>query len=350
MYSTQILSDTIKKPFILGGKLHYGTILPHSEKIRPLAFNHPRGIELNFNWLNYSSESVKQLNCYSYSGFAFDYIDFDHPKIGKSINAWVYIEPILMHRKRFGVCIRAGTGISYLSEIYNEVSNPENKFFASHFAFMLLLEIKAKYKITDKLELASSLCYNHISNGGIKQPNYGMNFPTITLGFDYLFNPVELNPIQKDKLKSEEKIRNFKLETSGSIKVQNKTDSLPEKACFVYGFSAFINKRLAKLSAINIGLDYIADGYVKEEISRAGLKTDFKRFACFLGHDLIFGRVNFTINFGVYLYCPFKAKDPIYQKYQLQYKLGRHFYSGFYLLAHGDAAESMGINFSYSFR
>jgi len=342
-------SDSIKRPFSIGSKLHYGTILPHSEHIRAFAFNNPYGVELNFNWLNHSEKSIKQLNCYSYTGLAINYIDFGHPKIGSSVNAWFYFEPLLRFKKKLGYGIRSGVGLSYLSTVYDEQTNPENKFFASHFAFLLILEFKIKYKISEKLEITSSFCYNHISNGGFKQPNYGMNFPTLTVGIDYHFSPIELKPITKEKIDSKEKIWKLKAEALTSIKVQNKTDEYEESAHFAFGFAAFANKRVSKFSALNFGLEFIADGYIKEEIRRAGLDTDYKRGAGFIGHDLIFGKVNFTLNFGVYFYSPFKAKDPFYQKYSLQYQFNKYLYAGVYMLAHGDAAEIMGFNFGYIF-
>lgn len=351
LFYTNIMAmpqDSIKKPFSLGGKLHYGVILPHSELIRTLAFNNPFGIELNTNWLNYSQKAVSQLNCYSYTGLAINYIDFGHPKIGSSVNAWFYFEPMFRYQHKLGFGLRSGIGISYLSTVYDEVSNPENKFFASHIAFMLVLDLKIKYKISRKTELNASICYNHISNGGFKQPNYGMNFPTLTLGVRYHFKPVDLQPIVKEKLNPAKKVWKLKAELLTSIKVQNKTDIYDEKACFAYGIAAFANKRLSKFSALNFGCEFIADGYVKEKIARAGLDSDYKRAAGFIGHDLIFGKVNFTINLGIYFYSPFKAKDPFYEKYNLQYTINKHLYTGVYMLAHGDAAEVMGLNVGFT--
>jgi hypothetical protein len=176
-----------------------------------------------------------------------------------------------------------------------------------------------------------------------------MNYPTFTIGIDYHFEPIELKQFKKEKLDPGKKIWKFNLEVLTSIKVQNKTDEFEEKACFAYGFSTFANKRLSKFSALNFGLEFVADYYVKEQIKRTGLTSDFKRAAGFIGHDLIFGQVNFTINIGAYFYSPFKAKDFLYQKYMLQYKFNKHLYAGIYMLAHGDAADLMGFNFGYTF-
>jgi hypothetical protein len=345
--ATELPADTLKKSYMTGLRIHYGTILPHSEKIRALAFNHPRGFEINLNRLNYSDNAVRQLNCYSYTGIAINFFDFDHPKIGHSVNSFFYFEPLFRFRNRFSYSLRAGTGISYLSETYDEINNPENKFFSSHIAFLLILDLKIKYKTGNKLELIASACYNHISNGGIKQPNYGMNFPTLSLGADYSFNPVELKPIVKEKLKPEEKNWNFIIESFASVKVQEKTDNFPEKACFMIGLSSHTGRKLSRLSGINFGIDIFADGYIREAIERTGGNTDYKRSGFFGGHQFILGKVSFTTNFGIYIYAPNKAKSQVYQKYLLQYHWPGRLNCGFFMIAHGDAAETMGVNFGF---
>ena len=170
----------------------------------------------------------------------------------------------------------------------------------------------------------------------------------MAIGVDYHFNPVELKPIIKERFDANKKIWKLKGEVFSSIKVQNKTEEFEEKACFAYGIAAFANKRIGKFSALNFGAEFIDDTYVKEEIRRARLNEDHKRAFAFIGHDLIFGKINFTINFGFYFYSPYAAKDPYNQKYILQYNFNERLYAGGFMLAHGDAAEIMGFNIGYA--
>jgi len=94
--------DSIKKPFIIGAKIHYGKILAHSEKIENLANANPYGAELNINWLNISNKSIKQCDCYSRTGIGISYFNFDNPeKLGSSINGFIYFEPLLSHKRNF---------------------------------------------------------------------------------------------------------------------------------------------------------------------------------------------------------------------------------------------------------
>lgn len=345
-----LAQDLIKKPFIVGSRFHYGTILPHSDAIRSLANTNPWAVELNINWLNISDKSVKQCDCYSRTGIGITYFNFANPeKLGSSINGTVYFEPLLSYKRKLYLTLRAGTGVAYVTKVYDEINNPENKFFSSHIGFILLLDLNLRYRLSNNMDIIAFGSFNHISNGGIKQPNLGMNYPTVGIGIDYNFNPATLGAIPKTKIKDEEKITRWKFEFMESLKVQNKTTEFDEKACFIYGFSVYANRRISKYSALNAGLEWVSDGYIKEGLKRAGIEMDHRKAAFLFGYDLIFGKFDFTIQLGVYFYNPHKTMDEVYQKYMLQYKFSKMVYAGVYMKVHRHVAEIIGLNIGLAF-
>jgi len=342
--------DTIKKPFIIGSRIHYGSILPHSGSIKELANSNPWGVELNINWLNISEKSIKQCNCYSRTGIAITYFNFANPeKLGSSVNGTVYFEPLLSYKRKLYFTFRAGTGVAYVTKVYDEINNPENKFFSSHSGFILLLDLNLRYKLSNSLNMIAFGSYNHISNGGIKQPNKGMNYPTAGIGFDYNFMPVAFKPVPKTQISDKEKITLWKFEFLESLKVQAKTTEFDEKACFIYGFSVFADHRIGKHSALNAGLEWVSDGYIKEGLKRAGIEMDHRKAAFLFGHNLLFSKFNFTIQLGVYFYNPHKTMDEVYQKYMIQYKFSKMVYAGVYMKAHRHVAEIIGLNIGLAF-
>ncbi|NSW94798.1 MAG: hypothetical protein HPY62_08860, partial [Bacteroidales bacterium] len=108
-----------------------------------------------------------------------------------------------------------------------------------------------------------------------------------------------------------------------------------------------LSKQVKSWYALNAGAEAIFDGYIKETIKREQKDTDYRRFALTAGQDLLFGKVIFTQYLGVYLYSPYKARNAVYQKYELAYRLSPRLYSGVYLKAHLHVAELMGVNCSY---
>ena len=113
------------------------------------------------------------------AGIQAGYLNFQNPDVlGSAFELTFFAEPIITHRRNFMFSIRGGTGISYHTKYYDKLENPSNLFFSTRFAFPLFIGARFKYRIADHTYITLSGCYNHISNGGFKQPNKGMNFPT----------------------------------------------------------------------------------------------------------------------------------------------------------------------------
>ncbi|MGQ9621674.1 MAG: hypothetical protein ACUVTX_11960, partial [Bacteroidales bacterium] len=91
----------------------------------------------------------------------------------------------------------------------------------------------------------------------------------------------------------------------------------------------------------------IADNAIREEIRRNGSGLDHRRIAITAGQDFHMGKVIFTQYIGFYVYCPYKAKNTAYQKYELFYRFGRNLSAGFFMKAHTSNAELMGVQVSY---
>ena len=177
-------ADTIPDVYY-GTQFHYGFIIPHSKSIEALSHTNPVGLEISRNKLHTSFNKWKVFNTYWTSGFEARYFNYQNPTVlGGVFDVTMYAEPVLKKCGRFLLTIRGGTGICYHTKIYDPDENPLNLFFSSPLSFPLYVDLRFKYRITDRTLLTLSGCYNHISNGGIKLPNKGMNFPTVALGLE----------------------------------------------------------------------------------------------------------------------------------------------------------------------
>ena len=79
------------------------------------------------------------------------------------------------------------------------------------------------------------------------------------------------------------------------------------------------------------------------------MSVDYKRFALTAGQDFFLGKIVFTQYIGVYLYSPYKAKRPVYQKYELSYKALPDFLLGVYVKAYTSDADLFGFTINYDF-
>ncbi|MBA4321397.1 MAG: hypothetical protein C0408_01130 [Odoribacter sp.] len=335
--------------FHTGFQVHYGFILPHSNAIEAVSHTKPFGFEISRNKLNTSYQSWKVFNTYWISGVQIRYFNFQNPKIlGGEFDISFFAEPVISHGEKHLITVRGGGGFSYHTKIYDPVDNPSNQFFCTRISFPLYLNVLFKYKAADNIYLSLAGCYNHISNGGLKQPNYGMNFPTLALGLEYFERPI---PDLKNDYSSDLKIVKpgiyMIIQTLSGYKVMDATDDYPEMGTFAFGFHARIAKQMTPFYSLNAGAEIILDGYIKETLRRDQSNIDYKRFALTTGQDFLLGNVIFTQYLGFYIYSPFKAKNSVYQKYEITYRIHKNFMLGVYLKAHTSTAELLGFCLNY---
>ncbi len=340
--------DSIPKRY-LGLQANYGFIIPHSAAIRDISHTNPYGFELSFNRLHDSYNNWKVFNAYWNSGIQAGYFNYQYPDvIGSAFLLTVYAEPIVACTGRFQFAIRTGAGISYHTKKYDAIENPVNFFFGTSFNFPLYVDLRLKFRTGENALITLSGCYNHISNGGFKQPNKGMNFPTLAAGAEYFFRKI---PVLTHNLRSDASIPkpgfSIILQFLGTGRILEKTDQFPEKRVFAWGIHGRAVAPVKGLYSLNAGAEIIFDGYIKGMVERDGSGLDYTRFALTAGQDFRFGRVNFTQYFGFYVYSPYNARNSVYQKYELSYRIHKNMTAGVFLKAHLQVAELSGITLNW---
>jgi hypothetical protein len=326
-----------------GCQVHYGFIIPHTESIRPVSHTNPYGFEVSFNRLHTSYEKWSLFNHYNISGLQLGYFNFQNPDIlGSAIILTVFNEVILVKSKDILFSVKGGLGLSYHTRIYDYFDNQLNKFFSTSISFPLYLRANFRYRLNGRTLLTLTGSFNHISNGGVKVPNMGMNFPTVALGLEYFRKPIpQLDNIPATIRKTKE---------NGSYLLVQMLSGYREVygiSTFAYGFHSRYCWQLGSHYGLNTGAEIIMDGGVRQMIKIENLNVDYKRIAITAGQDFVFGKAIFTQYFGIYIYSPYKAKNSIYQKYELSYKILPPFRLGFYLKAHASDAELFGLSFDY---
>ena len=337
----QTLSDSSATAINLGLRGHYGFIIPHISEVRHISDTHPWGIELDLSWHFGSRKAWEYLQTYPRLGTALSYYNFGNPDVlGNAYSLLFYAEPFLSAHKNFSFSFRLGGGVAYLTRTYHAETNPDNLFYSTAISFPLAANLMANYKISETLLLRAGATYQHISNGGIRQPNKGINFPTLSAGLDYTLRPAafpEREPAEDSETRKE---RTYSLALFGSFtdSPTNSQEHLPLFGAVIKG-----SQRINRLSALTLGAEWVADYVVKEKIRQRGADADFQRGALLAGHELVIGRARLSQELGVYLYAPFPTPDPVYQRYGLSFRFGPRLFLGFNLKAHRVSADFLDL-------
>jgi len=343
-YASLRAQDTTQNPVFLGVKPQYGFIIPHTNKIRDVSQSRPYGLQVDYGWVLSQQKDWLRCNCYSKAGFSLLHINYNRPQIlGSSTNLIMFAEPFFNYRGDVLTSLRMGVGPSYLSKIYDRETNPENLFFSSHLSFIIHLDLAVHFRVNDQWFVNIYGKYNHISNGGIDEPNNGMNFPTFGVGVDHMLDPVQLKTREPAPLKD----RGIVPSVGAFATLKNVVVGRDEvkKRTFGFGVTAQVRKGISRLNALSLGAEYLWDGEILEE---SGGDEEHQQISLLAGHDLTFGKFVFSQYWGTYLYAPYYTRH-FFQRYTLTYQLTEHLHAGVTLKAHAETAHNFNVLIKYQF-
>ncbi|MBL7848700.1 MAG: acyloxyacyl hydrolase [Cyclobacteriaceae bacterium] len=281
-------------------------------------------------------------------GLSFAYFNYQNPTVlGSSYNLIAYMEPLLTYRPRLNFRFRTGAGLTYLNQIYDADTNPTNLFFSSSLSGFLMVGFSAHYSWSPHWNTNLGLHYNHISNGGLQQPNKGMNFPTLNLGVEYNLNPVVLRP-RGEKAVVDRKVHPF-IGGFGNLRTVESTPAEPSTNRWQLGIYGGILKKFTTTNAWLIGTEFSYDGSIKEKGERNGEVVSPWLFSILGGHQFCFGRFGFSQQIGHYTYRDYAFRTDIFQRYAITYLIAMKVSVGISLKAHAQEAEQMDVRAAYVF-
>ncbi len=342
-------TDSIKNPILFNVNLHKGFIIAHYPELQPISSTYPQGIEATLAWHLLKQDTWKYCFCYPRTGVSLLYINYLNPKVlGSSLSAYLFIEPVVGAGRKWNGSFRFGIGPAYMTQVYDEETNPENVMYSSPLSFIVLLNAMVNYQASDRLYYSLSANYNHISNSGISEPNKGINFPTASLGLGYYIDaPQFIDWNNGDDPLYDEKNR-FTIYSFATGKSARRGGI----RYLVAGGGINYSRLVGRINAISLGSEYVFDGATQQKIANRELthngkvmKPDYLSMQ--LGHELILGRFKFQQQLGIYLYSPYNRKDPVYQRFGLSYNITRNIFLGINIKAHRHVADFMDFRVGY---
>lgn len=332
-------------PTFLGLSLHSGFIIPHSEELKPISTSTPVGIQLEYSKLKLGEDAWSTCNCYGRAGWSFLYMNYQNPQVlGNSYNLIYFVQPYLFYSPKLSFSLKTGLGISYLDQVYDEESNPENLFFSAPLSFFLFLSPSLGYLISDHWEISIAGNYNHISNGGSRQPNKGMNFPSLSVGVSRVFNYQV-----PEKRKKDREIPQLWEKYSGIFGSLRSADESTEGSNYLMiGLNGGVLRALSVLNGLNAGIELSFDDSYRERLERLNQNDTPWIGSLMLGHHFTIGKFYFFQQFGFYLLKPDAIqRKNTFQRYSIYYRMFDHIGLGTSLIAHGHVADHMDIRVAY---
>ena len=149
----------------------------------------------------------------------------------------------------------------------------------------------------------------------MKQPNKGINYPTLGVGLDYTPNPISFKNRKKTAYKGIKKKRYDLSVSYFPKKVINNS-----KYFTVFGISTGVSQQIGRISALTVDLEWMWDHSLKWELEQLDKDKNYQRGGLLVGHEFLMGRFTFSQKIGPYIYDVAKYDDQLYQTYGIFFR------------------------------
>ncbi|MBA3683522.1 MAG: acyloxyacyl hydrolase [Bacteroidetes bacterium] len=120
---------------------------------------------------------------------------------GHAVSLMPYLEFNVLTHKLGIFQIKHGAGIAYITKTHSDIYNPRNRLVSTHLNASFILDLGYRFFISNKLDIKPGVVLHHMSNGGFKLPNRGVNtaFAYISISYYPSGKKIEITDHEKEK-------------------------------------------------------------------------------------------------------------------------------------------------------
>jgi hypothetical protein len=335
--------------YFIGTKIQSGNILINNSKLNSLDIHHPVIFQADLSLLKMEQNVWDYCACYTRNGVSVNYTDFGNLKsLGRGAGIVLYTEPIIFLSNRIQITLRGGAGFAYNNKIYDQENNTNNIMVSKHVSYLLIFNPNIYFSLSKRIQLSAGAQLSHISNGGARWPNWGLNYLTGSMGASYMIHPQVLKP--KISSPFADRAVKFLILAFAGAHHFGPTVQYAETSRGVGGFNAGMLKPLSRVNLLGAGAEIYYDGIGKVLEYHYG--QAYHRFigSVSLQHYFSLGK----LLFGQQLAYVLTPRNPdmdtrIYQRYVLQYKIKKNWVGGVSLRAHGKISDYLTLTTGFIF-
>ncbi|MGI6717690.1 MAG: acyloxyacyl hydrolase [Bacteroidales bacterium] len=277
-------------------------------------------------------------------GVGFRYTSFNYDVLESSYSLYGYFNSKYYQNKFLEVMCGLDFGLSYYTNPYHYINNPDNIFIGSNLNCYINLSSGIKFKIDDFVDITPKIIFYHSSNGTIKRPNRGTNGFSGGIEFNYHLNG-------RKPYKSLDTTYFFTPKNSIYFTEAVGMRSAPNKKRYFANTLQIGYKRMFNpIFGYGGGFDFMYSGAVIPEYNNPFKKVSGRSIATYGSFNIVYNRLDLHLAIGYYLYKPHhNLYTPIYERVGLKYMLGHNLNHsvGIMMKVHFGAIDY--IEWAYSF-
>lgn len=314
-----VSAQTLKN-YSLKADYMFGAIMKHTDHLQKLVQGPVMGGELAIEWQTMGERSWHQYFAFPAIGLGVVGLDLGNPEmLGQMAAVYPYLNFRLYDGRNLRVNMKGGAGISFLNKRFDNTATNPNVLNTGNAAIGSIANVyfagggSLEYKLGDGFSAVAGFQWNHASNGSFYQPNSGINMLNTSLGVVYKPELSRNLVPQPREISSLDKKWGAEIVLAGGARELYYRDN----KMFPTGSVALnLNYQTGNHLRLALGVDGFYDGvyngnthFKRTYLLTDELKNKF-RVGVSLQPELVFGRIQAGMHFGLYLYNPLKNLEP----------------------------------------
>ncbi len=331
--------------------LERGFLFLHSQDVAPIGQSYPSAINFSYSkWLSDISQ-WQSCHCFPRVGLSTGFHYYDNPEVlGWGIPVQGFLEPWYKISDNWFLQIKAGLGLIYLSRPYDAAENPLNLSYSLPVSAYVSLGLGISKQLNPNWRVGFSAAYDHTSNGGIREPNKGLNYPMFGLNVDYSAEPIRFQSGSKKPFSWQHAGQRLSIMNSLAAQAGGRVGEGVNEQDVTYlvsGLALRYSRQVAPTSALFLEFEWMNNQAYQRQIERQNLNLSSNQWGLQIGHEFLLGKFVFAQAMGYYLFKEFGASSQWYQRYTLLYYPWKRLGFGPGLKAHAQVAEYLEFRIVY---
>ncbi len=347
-----VKAKTFTEGISIGLNAHYGFILVHRDNMARLVKGHIPAFEFTLEKQMSGSSANHSIYNFPSIGVSLWHSDLGNKKeLGSGSAIFGFINFPLIRSKRFMLRYKVGSGVGFISKPFDREYNYKNTAIGSQLNMFLLVQLNAKFQLSEKLGVTAGLTFSHYSNGSYKVPNLGINVPTVSIGMTYDLGNYQLSSFDKEK-KEHGKDLDLNVQFGGGAREINPIGG-PRYGVFYVTVEG--TRRMDRRRKLGVGLNAFYDASTMVIYNRnsdnipSSNQAEFIRYGVHISHELVIGRLSAITQMGVYLYSKYKNDGSFFHRFGYRYQITKHVYADITIKTHWAVAQYVSLGMGYKF-
>ncbi|MEX1002641.1 MAG: acyloxyacyl hydrolase [Crocinitomicaceae bacterium] len=329
-----------------------GFLIAHRANMSHLAQKNSYAFELELSQQDTTSNRWAEIYKKPFRGVSLQYQNFGNSKVlGNGLTIFAHTAFPLYSNDRFGtIYFRGGTGISYITKIYNTETNLKNNAIGTHLNGFVSLQFRWK-KYFNHWHIGTFIDFLHYSNASMKVPNLGLNLPVLGIDVGYDLHPVDhqvdTKKISRDAAYEDRMADELRIFVIGGAK-QNIPRFNPVRTHPVLAMQGLYSMKTGKRWKVDFGVDLMYNGANRHYLDTSAYTVgETFQLGVFVGASIHFYRAEFLTGIGVYAWSPLKPFGWVYNRLGFRYHFTPHISGMVGIKAHLGIADYLEFGIAY---